>query len=138
MLSVHLGTLRIFLHILAATVWVGGQLSLAGLVPGLRTLSADAPRIVARRFQLIAWPSFALLVGTGLWNLAVVAKYHHGDNAWWVTLFVKLVIVAASGISAAVHAGVRNRAARAVFGALSGLTALAAVFFGVMLRGSIV
>jgi putative copper export protein len=119
-------------------VWVGGQLTLAGLVPGLRTISADAPRAVARRFQLIAWPAFAILIVTGIWNIAAVGKLHHGDTSWWVTLFVKLVIVAASGITAGIHAGVKNRAALAIFGALTGVTALAALFFGVMLRGGIV
>lgn len=138
MVPIHWGTLRVFLHITAATVWVGGQLTLAGLVPGLRAISDDAPRAVARRFQLIAWPAFVVLVATGIWNIAAVGKFHHGDTSWWATLFVKLVIVAASGISAGIHAGVRNRAALAIFGALSGLTALAAVFFGVMLRGGIV
>jgi putative copper export protein len=56
-LPVHIATVRLFLHVLAATVWVGGQLTLAGLVPGLRALSPDAPRVVARRFNQIAWPA---------------------------------------------------------------------------------
>ena len=47
-LAVHLATVRLFLHVLAATVWVGGQLTLAGLVPGLRAISPDAPRIFDR------------------------------------------------------------------------------------------
>ena len=54
MLSVHWSTIRLFLHVLAATVWVGGQLTLAGLVPGLRAISPDAPRTVARRFNRVA------------------------------------------------------------------------------------
>ena len=69
MLTVHLDTIRLFLHVLAATVWVGGQLTLAALVPGLRRLSPDAPRVVARRFNRVAWPAFAVLVGTGIWNI---------------------------------------------------------------------
>ena len=44
MLDVTVQTIRLFLHVLAATVWVGGQLTVAGLVPGLRALSPDAPR----------------------------------------------------------------------------------------------
>ena len=42
MLSPSVATLRLFLHVLAATVWVGGQLTLAGLVPGLRAIAPDA------------------------------------------------------------------------------------------------
>ena len=62
-LPVTWATVRVFLHVTAATVWVGGQLTLAGLVPGLRDLSPDAPRAVARRFNQIAWPAFGVLVG---------------------------------------------------------------------------
>jgi hypothetical protein len=78
MLRPGVDTLRLFLHVLAATVWVGGQLTLAGLVPGLRDLSASAPRVVARRFNQIAWPSLAVLVVTGLWNVASVSHPFRG------------------------------------------------------------
>ena len=33
MLAVSWDTVRLFLHVLAATIWVGGQLVLAALVP---------------------------------------------------------------------------------------------------------
>jgi putative copper export protein len=36
MLSVSWDTIRLFLHVLAATIWVGGQITLAALVPVLR------------------------------------------------------------------------------------------------------
>ena len=131
MLPVGWATARLFLHVLGATVWVGGQLTLAGLVPGLRRLSPDAPRVVARRFNVIAWAAFGLLVVTGLWNIAAVDPDWSSD--YGTTLIVKLVVVVASGVSAAVHAGATSRRTLAVFGALSGLTALGALFLGVML-----
>ena len=60
MLPVSVTTIRLFLPVLAATVWVGGQLTLAGVVPGLRRFSPEAPRAVARRFNAIAWAAFAV------------------------------------------------------------------------------
>ena len=65
MLPIHAAAIRLFVHVLAATVWVGGQLTLAGLVPGARRLGQDAPRVLARRFNRIAWPAFVVLVVTG-------------------------------------------------------------------------
>ena len=51
------------------------------------------------------------------------------------TLFAKLVVVALSGISAALHTRAATKQALAVWGALSGLSALLALFYGVQLRG---
>lgn len=134
MLPVNANTIRLFVHVLAATVWVGGQLTLAGLVPALRGLGPDAPRTVARRFNRIAWPAFGVLFLTGLWNLA---ETHVGDRSseWIATLFAKLAIVALSGISAALHTRAASKKALAIWGALSGLSALLAVFYGVQLHG---
>jgi len=132
MLPVHLSTLRLFLHVLAATVWVGGQLTLAGLVPGLRALGPDAPRTVARRFNRIAWPAFAVLFVTGLWNLSEV---HVGDRSdeWIATLMAKLTVVALSGISAALHTRATSKRGLAIWGALAGLSAILALFYGLQL-----
>src|SRR6516165_2106831 len=69
-LSVNWDTIRLFLHVLAATIWVGGQITLAALVPVLRRLGAELPRAAARRFNQVAWPAFAVLVVTGIWNIA--------------------------------------------------------------------
>ena len=131
MLPVTWATVRVFLHVTAATVWVGGQLTLAGLVPGLRALGEEAPRRVARRFNRIAWPAFGVLVATGIWNVLDVSPVW--DSAYGRTLTVKIAVVAASGLSAFAHAEAHSRAGLAVFGAASGLTALTAVFLGVML-----
>lgn len=133
MLPVTWTTVRLFLHVLGATVWVGGQLTLAGLVPGLRRVSPDAPRTVARRFNVIAWVAFAVLVATGIWNILAIRP--DWSSSYGTTLIVKLVVVAASGLTAALHARARSAAPLAIFGALSGLTALAALFLGVLLAG---
>lgn len=133
MLPVSWDTIRLFLHVLAATVWVGGQLVLAALVPVLRRLGAEIPRAAARRFNQVAWPAFGLLLITGVWNIAAVRSKIAGG--YQATLIVKLVVVVISGVTAALHARARSRAGLAVFGALTGLSALAALFLGIMLAG---
>lgn len=134
MLPLTIDTVRLSLHVLAATVWVGGQLTLAGLVPGLRAFGDDAPRTVARRFNRIAWPAYAVLVATGIWNLAELPVGDF-DTDWQVTLFVKILVVALAGVSAAIHAGTRSKALLATFGAIGALTSVAAVVLGIMLHG---
>lgn len=135
MLPVTAATIRLFLHVLGATVWVGGQVTLAGLVPGLRALGPEAgpeaTRAAARRFNLVAWPAFALLVVTGVWNIA--AEHPTFGTAYTTTLMVKIAVVAASGVTALVHTQAKSRTMLAAFGALSGFTALAALFLGIML-----
>jgi len=133
MLDVSWDTARLFLHVLAATVWVGGQLTLAALVPVLRRLGAEIPRAAARRFNQVAWPAFAVLILTGVWN--VIAVRSHITGSYQTTLIVKLAVVAVSGVTAALHARARRAAGLAVFGALTGLSALAALFLGILLAG---
>ena len=131
MLAVSWDTIRLFLHVLAATVWVGGQLTLAALVPVLRHLGAEVPRAAARRYNQVAWPAFAVLILTGVWNVIAVRSQISGG--YQATLVVKLIVVAISGVSAALHARARSTPGLAVFGALTGLSALAALFLGVLL-----
>ena len=133
MLPVDLDDVRHYIHVLAATVWVGGQLTLAGLVPGLRGIAPDAPRTVARRFNRIAWPAYAVLVVTGIWNIVDVDPRWSGD--YGTTLVVKIAVVVLSGLSAALHARSHTPRALAIWGALTGLSALVALFLGVLLHG---
>ena len=132
MKQVDLETVRLFLHVLAATVWVGGQLTLAALVPVLRAAGADVPKAAARAFNRIAWPAFGILILTGVWN--VIAEDHPGD-AFNNTLMLKYALVLASGVTAFVHMKATSRVQMAVFGALTGLTALGALFVGIQLAG---
>jgi putative copper export protein len=134
MLPVTSDTIRLFLHVLGATVWVGGQIALAGVVPIVRrTAGIDVVRLVGRRFQQIAWPAFALLLVTGVWNLFDV-NVGDQDSEYLVTLFVKLVFVALSGLCAAGHI-VSSGAKAGVLAAGGLLFALAATFVGVQLHG---
>jgi len=129
-LGVGVDEVRMFLHVLAATVWVGGQLVLAGLVPALRRVGPEATRAAARQFGRIAWPAFAVLVVTGVWNVVAVGDT---DDDYRRTLEVKVAVVVLSGVAAALHARASSRRGMAVWGALTALSALAALFLGVLL-----
>jgi putative copper export protein len=132
MLAVSWDTVRLFLHVLAATVWVGGQLTLAALVPVLRMQGPDVPRAAARAFNRVAWPAYGVLILTGIWNITA-----HGPMtaSYRATLIAKLIVVAASGITAVLHTRSKSAVGLAVWGALTGLTALAALFLGALLAG---
>jgi hypothetical protein len=50
-------SLRLFIHVIGATVWVGGQLVLAALVPALKKVNPDLPKMPfpKTRHQITAW-----------------------------------------------------------------------------------
>jgi uncharacterized membrane protein len=67
-----MGLVLVWLHLLAAVVWIGGMMFLSVvLVPLLRrdgkfTQHAALFRTVAYRFRTVVWGAMWLLVGTGL------------------------------------------------------------------------
>jgi putative copper export protein len=126
-------TVRLFLHLLAATVWVGGQLTLAALVPALRAVSPDAPRAAAQAYNRVAWWAFGVLVLTGIWNTAAEA----GDTTggYQAALAAKLTAVLVSGGAAYLHTRASSPRERGVYGGASALGALAALLLGVVLAG---
>jgi putative copper export protein len=134
MLAPGLDTLRLTLHVLAASIWVGGQIALADLVGPSRAFGAEAPRVLARAFARLAWPAFAVLVLTGFWN---VSTFHWADqsDAWKTVLIVKIVVVAAAGLGAFLHGRATSRTAIAVWGSVGGLASVAALVLGVLLAG---
>jgi putative copper export protein len=131
-LSPTVDTLRLFLHVLSASVWVGGQIALAGVVPSVKRVSPDATRAAARAFARVAWPAFAVVVLTGLWNLTEV-DVTDTSTTYQVTLFVKILLAIASGAAAVVHTVGRSRPALAVGGAVGLLAGLGAMFCGYLL-----
>ena len=133
MLANFSDSLRIFLHVLGASVWVGGQIVLALLVPVLRKRDADLPRAVARAFNKIGWPAYALLVITGMWNMANPPE--RVTSAYQMAVGIKMMLLVISGLSAYIHTRAKNPAAMAMWGAISGLSALATMYVGVTLAG---
>jgi copper resistance protein D len=102
-----LHVLSVWLHILAAAVWIGGAAFLAFVaVPAIRgRVSPEAYRevleAVVLRFRAVAWTALGLLVATGLLQV-----FRYGFAAMFSgrigrILTIKLVLVAlALGLSA--------------------------------------
>jgi putative copper export protein len=125
--------IRLSLHVLAASVWVGGQITVAGLVPTARQLGQDAPRTVARAFSRLSWPAYALLLATGVWN---VAAAHTGQpHAWDVLLNVKILMALLAGLAAWLHSRAGSRSGLAIWGGVAGVASIAALVMGVFLAG---
>jgi putative copper export protein len=144
-LPVHGRELVLWIHVLAACVWIGGQVTVAAVIPLLRGQPGVAS-LVGRRYQVIAWPAFVLLLGTGVANAANahIGWGDLGSTPVGRTLLTKLVFVALSGVAAAVHAflqaprsrgGPPRVATSAVLGSLSLLAAVVAALYGVVIAG---
>jgi len=125
--------IRLSIHVLAAAVWVGGQLTLAGLVPTARGLGEGAARTLARAFARIQWPAYAVLVITGFWNVSAI---HAGQpTAWRVVVGVKMGVVLLAGLAAWLHTRAESKAGLAAWGATTAVASVAALALGVFLAG---
>ncbi|MGO9962659.1 MAG: hypothetical protein ACLPUG_04420 [Acidimicrobiales bacterium] len=125
--------IRLSLHVLAATVWVGGQIVVAGLLPTVRSLGADAARRVARAFGRIQWPAYAVLLITGIWN--VLAVRNGQTSAWQAVLGVKIGVVVLAGLAAYLHQRSKTTMGLALWGAVTAFASLGALVLGVLLAG---
>ncbi len=132
-LAPALDGIRLSLHVLAAAVWVGGQLTLAGLVPAARGLGEGAAKTLARSFARIQWPAYAVLVLTGLWNVSAV---HAGQpHSWQIVLGIKIVVVALAGLGAYLHTRSTTKRGLAVWGGVTAVSSITALVMGVFLAG---
>ncbi|MGH8870996.1 MAG: hypothetical protein ACRDWS_03370 [Acidimicrobiia bacterium] len=94
-----------YLHLLAATVWVGGLITLGIIVSAVRRVADDRALIgaIARRFGAVSWVAVAVLVVTGL---ILAAGY-----GWTGLLLIKVSLVLASIMLALWHTlGARTQA----------------------------
>ena len=133
MLSPTLSTLRLFLHVLGAAVWVGGQVVLAGMVPQVRKQSPAALKAITHGFARLAIPGLFLVFVTGIWSMFEIDFSDRGAE-FQGTVMVKVLLAVLSGLFAAVHIRGTSKLAIAVGGALGLLTALAALFLGILLH----
>lgn len=130
-LAPALDGIRVSIHVLAASVWVGGQLTLAGLVPTARGLGEGAARSLAQAFARIQWPAYGVLLVTGLWN---VSATHAGQpRAWQAILGVKITVVVLAGLGAWLHTRADTKVGLAVWGAVAAVASVAALVLGVFL-----
>ena len=125
-------TLRLSIHVLAATIWVGGQLTVAGLLPTLRKLGEGAPKAVARAFAQLQWPAFFVLILTGIWSVSAAG---HQSSAWSAVLGAKVAIVVIAGVAVIAHTRSKTKSGVAIYGALSAVCSIVAVILGVALAG---
>lgn len=128
MLTIDLDVVRLTVHVLAATIWVGGQIVLAALTGPLRRAAPAAIAPAARTFAWVAWPAYAVLVVTGAWMLAVAGNTSH---AYQSTMMVKMVFVVLSGVGAALHILLKNPALKGFCAAVGLISALCVVLLGV-------
>ena len=128
MLTIDLDVVRLTLHVLGATVWVGGQIVLLALMGPLRRVAPAAIVPAARAFAWVAWPAFAVLVVTGVWML--VGASDTGE-AYKTTLMIKLTLVLVSGVGVALHTFVKRPTLKGVWATVGFVSALGVVLLGV-------
>jgi putative copper export protein len=133
-LAPALDTVRLTLHVLAAAVWVGGQIVMTGLVGPSRQMGGDAPKILARAFARMAWPAFVVLVATGIWNVTAV-HYSSQDSAWKAVLMAKIAVVIVAGVAVALHQRASTKGQLAFWGSVGGVASVTALVMGILLAG---
>ncbi|MDR7414932.1 MAG: hypothetical protein QN193_02555 [Armatimonadota bacterium] len=87
----------VFLHVLAAATWVGGNVLFFLAAPLLRREDPGGFRALGRVFRTVSWAAVAVLVLTGLWFLAT------GWDPRGGVLAVKLLLVTAALVLKVAH-----------------------------------
>jgi uncharacterized membrane protein len=108
--------LSVWLHIMAAIVWVGGTIFLVVvLVPAIRRpafggIASALIRSTALRFRWVGWVCFCIFVLTGVVNLLArgIGLRELRETIFWQgsfgrTLAIKLILVAAILLISAFH-----------------------------------
>ncbi|HSU17032.1 DUF4149 domain-containing protein [Longimicrobium sp.] len=113
----NLYLLNVTIHVMAAMLWLGGMFFLAAVgAPALRAVEPAELRArlfaqIGRRFRGVGWGAIAVLVATGVGNLAFTGAFRGGAilrAEFWATAYGhalawKLVSVAAMISVSALH-----------------------------------
>lgn len=99
-----------WIHIFAATVWVGPQVFLfAVAVPAVRTVAdvkerARLMRLITTRFGYLAWGAMAVLVITGISNVYEQEDLDFlFDSNWGIIFQAKMTLVILTVLLTAIH-----------------------------------
>ncbi len=118
-----------YIHILGATVWVGGLIVVAALIPAVRKATTDREviRAIARRFGAVSWIALGTQVLTGAWMAA--------DRVWDTVLITKVSLVLVSAGLAGWHTMAAKSQSPALRGAVQGvILILALVILGLAIN----
>jgi uncharacterized membrane protein len=98
------------LHVLSASVWVGGTVALVFVgVPAIRKLEGEsraiAMRALGRRWRPIGWSAMAVAILSGLWLTERHGGFHHAalDTDFDRSLILKSVLVALLVVGGLLH-----------------------------------
>lgn len=119
----------LYIHILGATVWIGGLIVVAALVPAVRKVTTDREviRAIARRFGVLSWIALGSQVLTGAWMAA--------DRVWDTVLITKISLVLVSAVLAGWHTMAARSQSPALRGAIQGvILILALVILGLAIN----
>src|SRR4029079_12025789 len=103
-------TLLRILHVLSASVWVGGTVALVFIgVPAIRQLEGEARatalRALGRRWRPIGWSAMGVAILSGLWLTDRHGGFHRAalDSDFDRTLILKSVLVALLVVGGLLH-----------------------------------
>jgi uncharacterized membrane protein len=104
-------SLLTWIHLLSASIWVGGSIFIGIiLAPMLKNLASTVEERVilmiriGRRFNMLAIPSLAVLVATGVYNANPwLASPDILDSTYGTILVVKITVVASMIVAFGVH-----------------------------------
>jgi hypothetical protein len=97
-------------------------------------LGPEVAPTLARAFARLAWPAYAVLVLTGIWNISAF-DWTAQSSAWKAVLIAKIVVVGLAGLATWLHSRATSRAALALWGSVAGLASVAALAMGILLAG---
>lgn len=107
----------VWIHLLCSSIWVGGSIFI-GLVlgPMLNTITKDLhERItlmikIGQRFNKIAFPSFLILVVTGIYNSREIFEEPKifFETGYGIVLFAKIILVCITFLAYLVHIRILN------------------------------
>ena len=99
----------VWIHLVAATFWVGGMLFLSLVAVPLLKTDADPPSAqrvfvsFARRFRTFVWVALSFLVVTGSVLLGHVVDFSVSPFSWPPVVLVKITLVLMLVIASVVH-----------------------------------